>query len=404
MTRRINAYEQHYRDLMELLGYDAYRRIEVAGHKPLTVERREGQPIVSLCRYGEQNGDLLRDPELCFRLRGKEAVPIYYRNDYLGLVRASEGRHIRDASEKAHLQSDLDSFASAWLDNLRKQGFFQKAQEPCEAVAKQDKQVQHTGHNPSQERGSKAGSPHAEHAYSYHRGKDGCDETWDIWGPDGKHLVSIPFWEAVEETEQKAQMIVHRLNMHEELLETLQSIRATLRGCLHHEVTEVEIAKAHATADAAIARAQDPRTTTTSCMRTPLLCSIESGNYRASLHGQYNSHADTWTYQASISCGEELRPFLRPMLKHELAGVIRQAESHGVDWLSGKQAELGLPQPTATTEQFQDFVSLLQLSNTLIDRFVERGHEAVLQDQGLAQTLKPKQPPLQESHGIARGR
>jgi hypothetical protein len=44
-------------------------------------------PALSLCHYGEQNGDAMRDPEMCFEMevedgRFKEIHAYYYRNDY----------------------------------------------------------------------------------------------------------------------------------------------------------------------------------------------------------------------------------------------------------------------------------------------------------------------------------
>lgn len=48
--------------------------------------------------------------------------------------------------------------------------------------------------------------------FTYHRGSDGCDETWDIRYPDGTHLTSIPFWERADETEAEADLIVDAPN------------------------------------------------------------------------------------------------------------------------------------------------------------------------------------------------
>jgi hypothetical protein len=43
-----------------------------------------GLPALSVAHYGEQNGDLMRDPEMCFELQlaeGPHLDPFYYRND-----------------------------------------------------------------------------------------------------------------------------------------------------------------------------------------------------------------------------------------------------------------------------------------------------------------------------------
>jgi hypothetical protein len=49
-----------------------------------------GLRAISVAHYGEQNGDLMRDPEMCFELSlpfgGKLTLdPFYWRNDYLGI-------------------------------------------------------------------------------------------------------------------------------------------------------------------------------------------------------------------------------------------------------------------------------------------------------------------------------
>ena len=46
-----------------------------------------GLPALSVAHYGEQNGDLMRDPEMCFELGlagGAHLNPFCYRNDYIG--------------------------------------------------------------------------------------------------------------------------------------------------------------------------------------------------------------------------------------------------------------------------------------------------------------------------------
>jgi hypothetical protein len=55
---------------------------------------------------------------------------------------------------------------------------------------------------------------HPDGKFSYNRGTDGCDSTWDISYPDGTHLVSIHFWERADETEAEAKMIVDALNAY----------------------------------------------------------------------------------------------------------------------------------------------------------------------------------------------
>jgi len=53
--------------------------------------------------------------------------------------------------------------------------------------------------------------------YSYSRGRDGVDDSWDIYDPYGKFVVSILFWDEPDtneaaESEARAKLIVDTLN------------------------------------------------------------------------------------------------------------------------------------------------------------------------------------------------
>jgi hypothetical protein len=77
---------------------------------------------------GEQHGDLMRDPEMCFELSrplGGELTldPFYWRNDYVGVEQWSRsivrGQYV--ALPELHKQHEL--FAADWCNVLRLQGF-----------------------------------------------------------------------------------------------------------------------------------------------------------------------------------------------------------------------------------------------------------------------------------------
>ena len=113
-------------------------RIVNDGWMPLTIERighgPNGHPSVSVCHYGEQNGDLMRDPEMCFEVipaSGATAetwAPYYFRNDYAGIE-----QEVYSADEagrqlvRTKLLAELRSFARTWDRNLREQGFVEAA-------------------------------------------------------------------------------------------------------------------------------------------------------------------------------------------------------------------------------------------------------------------------------------
>lgn len=109
-------------------------RITVPEYMPLSIEEigssEDGHRLVSLCQYGEQNGDLMRDPDIVFLFHnvpdGAAAEPVSFRNDYLGIVQEvyrydKAGRRTQVVPA---LKQDLREFAQSWFATLRDQGFF----------------------------------------------------------------------------------------------------------------------------------------------------------------------------------------------------------------------------------------------------------------------------------------
>jgi len=52
--------------------------------------------------------------------------------------------------------------------------------------------------------------------YTYRPSTDGVDDTWDIYDPYGKFVLSIRFWDSIKgeaaKTEARAKLIVKMLN------------------------------------------------------------------------------------------------------------------------------------------------------------------------------------------------
>lgn len=100
--------------------YNDYIRLENPPFMPLCVEVLGGDGNggwhVSVCHYGEQGGDQLRDPDIEFLVRDGKWQPISFRNDYLGAYSEfkPDSAESRDAAE----------FAAMWDNNLKEQGFF----------------------------------------------------------------------------------------------------------------------------------------------------------------------------------------------------------------------------------------------------------------------------------------
>lgn len=89
-----------------------------------------GLPTVSVSHYGIQNGDLMRDPEMCFELIvSPENVlslkAFYYRNDYVGVEQWSRNLVNGQYVELSQLYRQHERFAQVWNNNLRLQGFIE---------------------------------------------------------------------------------------------------------------------------------------------------------------------------------------------------------------------------------------------------------------------------------------
>lgn len=81
----------------------------------LTIEKVRSNEI-SVAHYYKQRGDLMRDPEIVYRVEDGEWIPVEYTQD--------PGIYQRD---ETGLPS-VEDFAETWDENLRRQGFLQVAQ------------------------------------------------------------------------------------------------------------------------------------------------------------------------------------------------------------------------------------------------------------------------------------
>lgn len=106
--------------------------IEYTGDSILS-EGDKQVPEICVSHYGKQNGDAMRDPEMCFAVHirkthdGKEEVtltPTYFRNDYMGLEQFVYERNANgQLLVRPKLAKSLQSFTRTWNKNLREQGF-----------------------------------------------------------------------------------------------------------------------------------------------------------------------------------------------------------------------------------------------------------------------------------------
>ncbi len=129
----MNTYQSFAKSILTLLGTDTAVRIRVEGYMPLSIEAigtsTDGNRLISICHYGEQNGDLMRDPEMVFELfthgEASAAEPLSFQNDYMGVFQ--EVYRYDESGKKTHvktrLKAELKSFARTWFKNLKDQGF-----------------------------------------------------------------------------------------------------------------------------------------------------------------------------------------------------------------------------------------------------------------------------------------
>ena len=95
---------------------------------PVHIERIDTLTIGekwSVSHYGEQNGDLMRDPEVVFLVYPNDTYfPVYYRQDYLGIeydtVIFADGLPAFYFRDK---YNDLRQFCHLWLNNIKHQQF-----------------------------------------------------------------------------------------------------------------------------------------------------------------------------------------------------------------------------------------------------------------------------------------
>lgn len=108
----------------------AYMPVHVeilGGHKSVLWHRR----MVSVCHYGEQNGDAMKDPDMTFiwhdsavgMTQDNFAVPCEFQNDYAGIyqqaIRFNEEYDLTGVRRK--LCADLVEFCDLWMNNIKHQ-------------------------------------------------------------------------------------------------------------------------------------------------------------------------------------------------------------------------------------------------------------------------------------------
>lgn len=85
-------------------------------------------PHVSVCHYFEQNGDLMKDPDLTFEIEPDGTwTPTTYQQDSIALYQEAIYQDGGKVMMRPKLIKELKSFARLWSRNLSDQGYIEAA-------------------------------------------------------------------------------------------------------------------------------------------------------------------------------------------------------------------------------------------------------------------------------------
>lgn len=85
----------------------------------------EGRPVYSVAHYGEQNGDLMRDPDVTMGVDRETGTvePLTYQNDYIGRYWEVYTDFVDGKPTKYYpaMKKDLAAMVTAWAKNIKAQ-------------------------------------------------------------------------------------------------------------------------------------------------------------------------------------------------------------------------------------------------------------------------------------------
>lgn len=115
--------------------------LHVEGFMPLSIEHigvgPRGGTLLSIMHWFEQNGDLMRDPDVVVEVfpETRTWCPISYRQDPIGLLQEiAIGSNLSKTQKRAseRLARDIQTFLKQWDRNIGEQGFVEAAQKQSE--------------------------------------------------------------------------------------------------------------------------------------------------------------------------------------------------------------------------------------------------------------------------------
>ncbi|MEI8245600.1 MAG: hypothetical protein WCI51_07210 [Lentisphaerota bacterium] len=122
-------------DMVEEVGHALFKKNST--YLPVNVEQtwrliskknsedyHSSPSIISVMHFGEQNGDLMRDPDVTFlRVEESTFIPLTFQNDYAGFY--GEYADVNDDGTinltEPMKQADLALFCDDWMENINDQ-------------------------------------------------------------------------------------------------------------------------------------------------------------------------------------------------------------------------------------------------------------------------------------------
>lgn len=110
--------------------HEGHYHFESEGYMDFVVEKlyytdHAGNDVYSISHYGEQNGDLMADPDMMIAVDRENGriIPHTFRNDYIHTYQEVFKTIDGKLMYSHRLLIDLDEFLYMWLNNIKEQGF-----------------------------------------------------------------------------------------------------------------------------------------------------------------------------------------------------------------------------------------------------------------------------------------
>jgi hypothetical protein len=117
--------EQH--GLSQAFQADEFHlRLTNEPYMPLVIEKI-GPGRVSVCHYGEQNGDLMKDPDMTFRIENGVWQAASFENSYIGAYQEVFVERDGKTLYYPRLKRELESSAATWANNLIGQRWLERS-------------------------------------------------------------------------------------------------------------------------------------------------------------------------------------------------------------------------------------------------------------------------------------